>query len=162
MKKKKINKRKNKEAAAARGLVREMLQYLQTPHGGVGSVGELPPGQLAGSTLVTRDPAGQEALVAGAVGDGVGSGARQAEQHRVIGQANVGQAQPQPLAVEVAGPGLLAVLRLAGEGTADKGGKRQRVRSLGSLNPCGQRSALRSADSPAVVGRFRRSFSLLR
>lgn len=112
-----------------------MLQYLQTPHGGVGSVGELPPGQLAGSTLVTRDPAGQEALVAGAVGDGVGSGARQAEQHSVIGQANVGQAQPQPLAVEVAGPGLLAVLRLAGEGTADKGGQKTKSEVFGEFEP---------------------------
>lgn len=114
-----------------------MLQYLQTPHGGVGSVGELPPGQLTGSTLVARDPAGQEALVAGAVGDGVGGGTWQAEQHRVIRQAHVGQAQTHPLVVEVAGPGLLAVLWLAGEGTADKWGKRQRVTCLGSFNHCG-------------------------
>lgn len=112
-----------------------MLQYLQTPHGGVGSVGELPPGQLAGSTLVARDPAGQEALVAGAVGDGVGSGARQAEQHRVIGQAHVGQAQPHPLAVEVAGPGLLAVLWLAGEGTADKGTQKTKSEVFGEFEP---------------------------
>lgn len=59
----------------------------------------------------------------------------------MIGQAHVGQAQTHPLAVEVAGPGLLALLRLAGEGTADKvGQKKSEFFFLGGgrgLNPCG-------------------------
>lgn len=116
-----------------------MLQYLQTPHSRVGSVGKLPFGQLAGSALVTWDATGQEALVTGAVSDGVGGGPWQAEQHRVIGHAHIGQAHSHPLAVEIAGLGLFTLLWLAREGTADKGGGGQRVRCLGSLNPCGQR-----------------------
>lgn len=112
-----------------------MSQYLQTPRSRVGSVGKLPPGQLAGSTLVTRDPTGQEALVAGAVSDGVGGGAWQAEQHRVIGQAHIGQAHSHPLAVEIAGPGLFALLRLAREGTADKGGQKTKSEMCGQLEP---------------------------
>lgn len=112
-----------------------MLQYLQTPHSRVGSVGELPTGQLAGSTLVTWDPAGQETLVAGAVGDGVGGGAWQAEQHCVIGQAHISQAHSHPLAVEIAGPGLFALVRLAGERTTDKRGQKTKYEIFGQFEP---------------------------
>lgn len=101
-----------------------MSLYLQTPHSRVGSVGELPSWQFAGTALVTRDPTGQEALVAGAVGDGVGGGAWQAEQHCVIGQAHIGQAHSHPLAVEIAGPGFFILFLLAEERTTDKGGQK--------------------------------------
>lgn len=85
-------------------------QYLQTPDGRVGCVGELLLRQVVHSPLVTRDPVGQEALVTRPVRDGVGGGTRQAEQNRVIGQADIGQTKSHPLAVEVPGSGLLAVL----------------------------------------------------
>lgn len=110
-----------------------MSQYLQTSHSRVGSIGKLLPGQLAGSALVTRDPAGQEALVAGAVGDGVGGGAWQADQHCMIGQAHIGQAHSHPLAVKVAGPGLFAFLRLARERTAEKGGQKTKSEMFGQF-----------------------------
>lgn len=86
------------------------VQYLQTPDGGVGCVGELLLRQVAHSPLVTWDPVGQEALVTRPVGDGVGGGTRQAEQNRVIGEADIGQTKSHPLAGEVPGSGLLAVL----------------------------------------------------
>lgn len=112
-----------------------MSQYLQTSHSRVGSIGKVLPGQLPGSALVTRDPAGQKALVAGAVGDGVGGGARQAEQHRVIGQAHIGQAHSNPLAVEVSGPGLFVLLWLVRERTADKGGQKTKAEMFGQFDP---------------------------
>lgn len=95
---------------AAAVAVSAAVQYLQTPDGGVGCVGKLLLRQVVHSPLVTWDPVGQEALVTRPVRDGVGGGTRQAEQNRVIGQADIGQAKSHPLAVEVPGSGLLAVL----------------------------------------------------
>lgn len=58
---------------------------------------------------------GKKTLVAGSVGDGVWSGARQAEQNRVIVQLDISQAKSDPLPVQVPGPGLLTVTCQAGE-----------------------------------------------
>lgn len=87
-----------------------MVQYLQTSNGRVSCVGEALLRQVIRSTLVTGDPVGQETLVTGPVSDGVGCGARQAEQNRVIGQTDVSQTESHPLPVEVPGSGFLTVV----------------------------------------------------
>lgn len=58
--------------------------------------------------LVTWDPVRQKALVAGPVSDSVRCGPREAEQHCMVGYADVVQTEPHPLPVEVAGSGVLA------------------------------------------------------
>lgn len=80
-------------------------QYLHTSGSRIGGIGEFLVVQLA---LVTWGPVRQEALVAGPVSDCVWRGTRQAEQHCVIGYANVIQTKPHPLPVEVASSGVLA------------------------------------------------------
>jgi len=95
-----------------------MFPYLQTSDGRVGGVGELRAGRLVGTALPARCPARQQALVVG--GDvcyGVGGGAGQAEQDRVIGQTDVAQAESHPLSVEEAGRGRLAVVRETAQGS---------------------------------------------
>lgn len=82
-----------------------MAHYLHTSRSRIGSIGEL---LVVQSTLVTWDPVRQEALMAGRVSDCVWCGTREAEQHCVIGYANVIQTKPHPLPVEVVGSGVLA------------------------------------------------------